>query len=279
MKRVKLIALDMDGTLLASDHATIPQENVEAIRRAHAAGIRVAICTGRMLEDASDFIHRLDMPCMIIAGNGSCASDGPLPEGKIILRRQLTPQDCHRALDILLPSGLAVNGFEDGLVTMCHTDEHWTYHLVARGLIDYTRGEAAMRAAADRGILKLFAVAINCDEKEKIRRVQAVRQAIAEALPHLEVSASSWDNVEIVPGGGKGEALRRVAEYYGLTDENVMAVGDAGNDLSMLRYAFHSVAMGNASEEVKRVCRYQTGTNDECGVAQIIDRVLESKRV
>ena len=62
MNSIRLIALDMDGTLLLSDHRTLPPENIEAIRRADAAGIRVCICTGRMLEDASDFIHRLDLP-------------------------------------------------------------------------------------------------------------------------------------------------------------------------------------------------------------------------
>ena len=57
-----------------------------------------------------------------------------------------------------------------------------------------------------------------------------------------------------------------------------MAVGDEENDLSMLQYAYHSVAMGNASEAVRRVCRYVTATNDECGVARIIERVLASRK-
>ena len=67
MKRVRLIALDMDGTLLLSDHQTVPQRNIDAIRRADAAGIHVCICTGRMIEDASDFVKRLNLPCMLIA--------------------------------------------------------------------------------------------------------------------------------------------------------------------------------------------------------------------
>ena len=61
----------------------------------------------------------------------------------------------------------------------------------------------------------------------------------------------------------------------GLTRENVMAVGDAANDLSMLEYAAHSVAMGNATQEVIAACRYCTATNDELGVAKIIGRVLD----
>ncbi len=122
MKRVRLIALDMDGTLLRSDHYTVPQENIEAIRGAETAGLRVCISTGRMLEDASDFIHRLRLPCMIIAANGARASDGPLPEGSILLRHNLVPEDAHTALDILLAWGFMINGFEDGLVSTVQDD-------------------------------------------------------------------------------------------------------------------------------------------------------------
>ena len=81
------------------------------------------------------------------------------------------------------------------------------------------------------------------------------------------------------PHAGKGEALERMSAHLGLTREEVMAVGDAQNDLSMLEYAYHSVAMGNADESVRRACRYRTTTNDECGVSAIIERVLASKGV
>ena len=90
MKHVRLIALDMDGTLLLSDHQTVPQRNIDAIRRANAAGIHVCICTGRMLEDASDFMHRLNLPCMLIACNGTRISDAPLPEGRVITNVRLS---------------------------------------------------------------------------------------------------------------------------------------------------------------------------------------------
>ena len=77
--------------------------------------------------------------------------------------------------------------------------------------------------------------------------------------------------------GYYGEHLVLLAQTLGLTRENVMAVGDAGNDLSMLEYAFHSVAMGNATKDVLACCRYVTASNDECGVAQIIEHVIASQ--
>ena len=277
MKRVRMIALDMDGTLLLSDHHTVPQRNIDAIRRAHALGIRVVINTGRMMEDASDFIRRLDLPCMIIAANGARASDGPMPGSRLLYRCCLAPQDAHRALDILIPSGLTINGFEDGVVHTAGGRDVRKYHLVNRGLIEARYGEQTIREAADRGLMKLFAVGDGFAGDVYDPRVGAARSQITQCLGHLQISSSAAGNIEITsPEAGKGTTLARVAAHYGLTREQVMAVGDAGNDLNMLEYAWHSVAMGNASEEVKRICRYTTASNDECGVAQIIDRVIDA---
>ena len=99
-----------------------------------------------------------------------------------------------------------------------------------------------------------------------------------QALPHLQITSSAPGNVEIIsPKAGKGVALAHVAGLLGLTRENVMAVGDAGNDLNMLEYAYHSVAMANSTPDVLACCRYRTASNDDCGVAEIIERVIAAK--
>ena len=246
MKRVRLIALDMDGTLLLSDHQTVPQRNIDAIRRANAAGIHVCICTGRMIEDASDFVKRLNLPCMLIACNGTRISDAPLPEGRILYRRSLAP------------------------------GQH--YHVAKRALVDVCYGEEAMYAAAERGIMKLYLAEDGCDGAADNANIRAARAAVRAALPHLQMTKSAPGNIEITPeNAGKGTALAYLAQYLGLEREQVMAMGDAENDLSMLEYAEHSVAMANASDEVKAACRYQTASNDDCGVAAMIDRVLAAK--
>lgn len=277
MKRVRLIALDMDGTLLASDHHTVPQRNIDAIRRADSLGIRVCISTGRMAEDASDFIRRLDLPCMIIAADGARAYDAPTPGGKLLCRCDMTPQDAHRVLDILMPTGLLVHVFEDGAVNTAGGQPGQRYHLVERGLIEARYGEENLRAAADRGVLKIFAESGGFAGSIYNPNVEPARRRIMEELPHLQVTSSGIGNIEITaPEGGKGVALARIAAQLGLTRENVMAVGDACNDLNMLEYAYHSVAMGNALPEVRAACRYVTASNDECGVAQIIEQVIEA---
>lgn len=279
MKRVKLIALDMDGTLLASDHNTIPQRNIEAIRRAQAAGIGVCINTGRMLEDAGDFLRRYDLPCMIISGDGTRVATAPLPEGKVILRRDLSPEDACRALEICLASGLTIHAFEDGFVNSVIGENGTPYHLLERGLIGVRYGEEALFAAAKRGLLKIFVVTEGFAGSVYSDKIPPLREKLRKALPHLEISSSGLGNIEIVSSqAGKGRALAAVAKQMGIGPENVMAVGDAGNDLNMLEYAYHSVAMGNARPEVLAVCRYRTSSNNECGVAEIIERVLAAQK-
>ena len=277
VNRVKLIALDMDGTLLLSDHQTVPQRNIDAIRRAHALGIRVAISTGRMIEDASDFIRRLNLPCMIVAANGARAADGPMPGAQWLYRSHIAPADAHAALDILIPYGMMINGFEDGIVNTVPDGSGRKYHLVYRGLIEDRYGEKPIREAADRGIMKIFVESGGFAGSEFDPRIAPAREQIIRQLPHLQVTSSAPGNIEIMaPDAGKGTALAQVAAYFGLTRENVMAMGDAANDLNMLEYAYHSVAMGNATPEVLACCRYKTTTNDECGVADMIERVIEA---
>lgn len=277
MNRVRLIALDMDGTLLASDHHTLPRENIDAIRRAHSLGIRVAISTGRMIEDASDFVRKYDLPCMIVAANGARACTGPMPGGDWIYRCNLAPADAHRALDLLMQSGLAIHGFEDGVVNTVDNGSGKKYHLVYRGLIEDRYGEAEIRKAADRGIMKIFAVGDGFAGDVYDPRVEPIRRKLVQEMSHLQITSSAPGNVEIIsPMAGKGVALSHVAERLGLTHENVMAVGDAGNDLNMLEYAYHSVAMGNATPEVLACCRHRTASNDACGVAKIIEQVIEA---
>lgn len=284
MKRVKLIALDLDGTLLASDHVTVPQENINAIRNARSNGLLVTISTGRMLEDASDFLRRLNLPCMIISSNGSRVSDGPLPNCEVFSRKCLQPEDARKAIDILLNCGLIVNAFEDGMVATDAQGTGFVYHSVERGLLRAVYGREALYGVAKRGALKLFAVTSRSGQEDAFR-LECARSRLRSVLPQLNVTDSgpgfsASGNVEVLPeGSGKGAALSAMATRYGFSPEEVMAIGDADNDISMLKYAYHSVAMGNAPESIKSICRYKTTSNDECGVARAINLVLAAKNV
>ena len=207
MKRVRLIALDMDGTLLLSDHQTVPQRNIDAIRRADAAGIRVCICTGRMIEDASDFVKRLKLPCMLIACNGTRISDAPLPEGRILYRRSLEPEDAKRAIDLLMPYHIMMNGFEDGRVTTIAFAPGQHYHVAKRALVDVCYGEEAMYAAAERGIMKLYLAEDGCDGAADNANIRAARAAVRAALPADAELDGSTVKAEFTADSGRALAV------------------------------------------------------------------------
>ncbi len=279
MDRVKLIALDMDGTLLLSDHVTIPQENIDAIRRAQAAGVQVCINTGRMYEDASDFLRRSNLDCMIISGDGTRIATGPVGRGEIIFRKNLPVQDAIHAIKIALESGLTIHVFEDGAVSSVLGEGGTPYHVLSRkGLLEGHYGEEALFAAARRGAMKVFVVTEGFAGSVFSEKIPQLRERLSRELPHLQIASSGAGNIEIVAAdAGKGRALAAAAARMGIGAEAVMAVGDAGNDMNMLTYAYHSVAMANAQPEVLAACRYTTAGNDACGVARIIERVLEAR--
>ncbi len=269
-QKVRLIALDMDGTLLLSDHATIPDRNIASIRKAQAMGIRVLICTGRLPEDISDYLKRMNLSCMIIACNGATAYTAPMPQGKRMFLHTLPAEDAKRAIAFLAEKHMVINGFESGVVNTFSEDPESHYHLVARHLIEEKRGLENLMAAAERGILKLY-----CYADYSRDRMREIRDELAGIIPNLVITASGANVIEVnAAGTDKGNALRHVAEMLTIPREAVMAIGDEENDIPMLQYAGFSVAMGNAIESVKKICRFVTAENDACGVSEAIESVL-----
>ena len=143
----------------------------------------------------------------------------------------------------------------------------------------------------DAGLVFDIAKAVSIDELKASSEIifQAMYMARAPYLdlfqeakesalaPEFSVVRSQEYIFEIMPKGyTKATALKALSEKLGFTPAEVMAIGDAANDIEMLEFADNSVAMGNATDEVKALCRYETTTNDQAGVAQAIyDYVLK----
>lgn len=272
---VKLIALDMDGTLLLSDHKTIHPENIRAIRTAQEAGLAVFISTGRLPEDVTDFLRRDALEMGMICCNGAVAYAGPLPDGRQMVKSTFKPETAHRVLDVLIPYGIMINAFEPGWVsTIARSPDHH-YHLLSRNLIGEHRGAEALRASADRGILKFYCMEEPGWAHLPSEIIEAVRMELIRTCPDAQVTRSAPGIVEVMPlGVGKGQTLLAVAAQMGIGPESIMAVGDEENDLDMLERVSKSVAMGNASQRVLETCRYLTLSNDDAGVAEAINMAL-----
>ena len=271
---VRLIAMDMDGTLLGNQGKQISAENLLALRDAQAAGIMLAICSGRCPEDVSFYASDAQLnDIRVIALNGGWVLDRP--HGRCMDASFMTEETTLRLLKL-------INGYESLICGWFRGDElvlsyeegrrvdlglSWGTHMNrAGGKIKVTYNMTDFDAMAKAGCSKLVCIA-----PEDASMLPEVRRAMEEALPELEVSSSWSNNLEIMPRGvNKGTALTKLADMLNIGMEDVMAIGDNENDLPMLEVAGYGVAMGNATPRVLKTCALHTKDNLHDGVAWAI---------
>lgn len=272
---IKLIAIDVDGTLLNS-RKELTAPTAEAIQAAEAQGIRVCICSGRPLSDCREYIERLPEMGYIVLCTGAQVID--LQTGKDIFRKALTAEELRMLYEIVCRYDTFPEIFdEDGgihnrasdltkevirdeamLAFLCRT------HIGEKDLDAYVANYTGLTN-------KIHMFFKDLSHKPKLR-------AELEALPY-EVMESDFDDLEIMPVGvDKAVGLAKLAEHLGLKPEEVLALGDGGNDAAMLRWAGLGIAMKNGSEEAKSAADRVSGlTNDEDGAAQVIWAVLKGE--
>ncbi|MFC7319620.1 Cof-type HAD-IIB family hydrolase [Halobacillus campisalis] len=243
-KDIKLIALDMDGTLLNSGE-TVSEANYKAIKKAKDQGIHVVLSTGRSLERCQEIAESLGRSSYIVTING-----GEIYNDKFELVDQTV-------LDAALVERLWELKEE-------HDVHYWSTTVQGQ----FNSSENFEKEINEYDWLK-FGFDIQDDE---------IRQVVLDELQNneaLEISNSSPTNIEVNPSGvNKAAALLKVCERLDIEMENVMAVGDSLNDMAMIKEAGIGVAMGNAQEDVKNEAAWVTSTNDEDGVAEAIERIL-----
>ena len=260
---VGLVAIDLDGTLLRKDK-TISAQNVRTLMEAQARGITVCINTGRMAQDAAELARQNGLVCAVAGNNGAHIMDA---QGRTLYSGLIPGEKAVALCRMGLGSGMKLVAHFDGYVAVYPAQMR--YAPVSRSAsIGCRHGfEQMLRSAAD-GMRKLVVLG----ERHDPRLVQ-LRSQVNARFPELPVVSSGADNVEIgVEGSGKDAALRLLCGLYGVPVSHAMAIGDAENDLPMLRAAGWSTAMANASEAVKAVCRFVTLGNEEDGVAYAVRR-------
>ncbi|MFC0472449.1 Cof-type HAD-IIB family hydrolase [Halalkalibacter kiskunsagensis] len=244
-KPIKLIAIDMDGTLLNDQHE-ISNENRKAIKEAEKQGIHVVISTGRTRMTCDELVNSLSLSSYLITVNGSEIWD----EARSLVERQLLNTEYIEYMWQLKEK---------------HNTNCWA------ATVGKVWREEFPEDFSTHEWMK-FGFDIKDDQ---------VRQIILEELSNnkaLEVSNSSPTNLEINAAGvNKAIALEKVCERMGITMDNVLAMGDSLNDLAMINAAGVGVAMGNAQPFVKESADWVTTTNVEDGVANAIKKwVLEN---
>jgi len=275
-KEIRLIASDLDGTLLDSK-GNISAYNIETIKKAQEAGIVFAISTGRFPENAAQIMLEADLNCPIVSLNGAVVELAP--NGQRIHEDYLD-MDAARAVFELLES-LGEGYYLFGRATVASRRD-WPRHISERNAdqlvsikrrVSYTYGLEACEMALSRPQHKFFVY--HSEGGLPLSEVAAQLRLI----PGVEVTQSSERNLEVMPDtADKGVGLRLLAEALGIPREQVMALGDQHNDLSMIVWAGLGVAMGNAAQEVVDAADAVTAGNDEDGVGKAIAKyVLEEQ--
>ena len=283
---INLIATDMDGTLLNAAHE-ISEENINAIHYAQSLGITVVIATGRAFYEASTPVAQTDLKVPYICLNGAedrdesfnISSTSNLNRELIDrITGELNSEDIY--YQIYTNIGIYTENPERDLEIYIDIAER------AGQQADVEKIKAGIQKRIDNATLKVVEnydkiketpgeivmkiLAFDSD-LEKIDRVSA---KLAES-GSLAVSSSSRGNIEITHADAqKGIALATIAEKLHIDMDNVMAIGDNLNDISMLERVGYPVAMSNGTEEVKAASKYITETNENSGVGKAIMKLL-----
>jgi Cof subfamily protein (haloacid dehalogenase superfamily) len=275
---IRLIAIDIDGTLLDST-AQVSQANLDALRRAHEAGVEVVLVTGRRHKFALPIGESLGFDLWIISSNGAVTRS---TRGEAF-HRDLMPlatatRICHYMREFR--NHMVITFDREGMGAIVCENHEQLYGVIQRWMeknapyIEYV--SPIERALTEDPIQTMF-----CGP---IAMMETARQRLLECdfAQEITVLQTKYDHrdltiVDILNAGcSKGHALERWAAYRGIERSEVMAIGDNYNDIEMLTFAGHPVIMGNASDDLKRDGWTITLRNDESGVAAAIEQVLDS---
>ncbi|MGL5756758.1 MAG: Cof-type HAD-IIB family hydrolase [Paraclostridium sp.] len=267
---IKLICIDMDGTLLM-DQQNISRENKDAIKEAIAKGIHIAITTGRVYDCAKLYSDEIGLKTPIIASNGAFIGGS---DGEVIYSNPLNRNEVDDFLNITSKYNLyAYLTANFGIVSTNKLPENHIYKVLNKRLKD----DEKIKLKVIDNIADACHLYPNellkgvCVEKEDTEKLMRAKCELKKLNPELEIVSSWDDNFEIMKkGSSKGEAVARLAKYYNLKRDEIMCIGDSENDLSMIEYAGVGVAMGNAIDKVKKAAQYVTSPNTESGVAKAI---------
>ena len=272
----KVIALDLDGTLLTDDKKVTP-ENKKAIQLAKEQGVKIVLCTGRPLYGILPFyeeleLHELDLEGYVILNNG--CSIHRTHDWKLIDSAKMTADD----IDYLYKFSEEKDDINFTLVDEKHyfnigkkpTDELiMDANFVFSDITDITLEEAK---SGKYNIVK----AMYLGNPKKMAEFHSNYENILKEN-YSEVLSQPYVYEVLPKGNNKGTGLKALVERLGIKQEEVMAIGDGNNDVEMLEYANYGVAMGNASELARNAAKYTTDTNENDGVAKAIRKYALNK--
>lgn len=261
--KYKMIAIDMDGTLLTDDKR-ISERNMRALKAAMEAGVRVCIATGRAWQGSRKFIDAIVPNAPVINSNGSMITD---PSTGEILFNVTIPADSAKKI--------IARGNEWDVSQIIWYRNILYGNRIDDMLIDYGHRFGGMDPTlatdtdkmAETGISKI----LWHDDPEKV--LEWRRRGVEDMFDGVFVCTSEPDCLELYSNKvSKARAVGQVGQMYGIGPEEIITVGDGGNDIPMLKFAGLGIAVANARDEVRAEADEVTLSNEEDGVAAVIEK-------
>lgn len=263
--RIKLIAVDLDGTLLSSSRQ-LSAASVDAVQAAVAAGVHVCLASGRAVSTIFPYADQLGLVGPIVSCNGAYVLG---PGREEIGHSTLPAESSHKVLDYAHRHDLHTNLYTRADVFFSH-DGHWAQ-------VYRSRTGVRERGRLDAGGMKRIEATkiLFVDDRSAVLRHHEATSKLLDSS-EATIALSEAEYIEFLPPGvDKSVGLQVVASALNLHQSEVAAVGDYLNDLEMVRWAGFSGAVSNGALEVREQANLVVASNDEDGAAEFIRAALE----
>ena len=270
-KQIKMIALDLDGTLL-NEQKAVTEHTREVLTAAIAQGVTVLVATGRPLVGVPAVLRQFPGIRYVVTANGARVVDQQ--KDKILYERLIKPEAAEKVLDIFAEYDTLREVFHNGKGYMNRVDKpdrFFENDLMKEYILTTRKPVRDLKEttwALPGGFDKVRAV-FSCPQE----REEAMQRMKSEK--GLAVTSAIHNDIEVnLAGVNKGTALLALGERLGIWRDEIMACGDGMNDVEMISQAGLGVAMENGVEEVRRVADHITAANDDEGVAKAIEMFI-----
>lgn len=265
---VKIIATDLDGTLMAPDHLTVTERTKKSLVAAHEKGIKIAVATGRALSFTEGVTKQVPFADYVICSNGASVYDRN--KNEFIYTNLVSPEVTYEVVKLLETLPVYYNIYMDGKIyaqagkaeyfensdlPTAFLEDFASRLVISDDMLSEVKGKGA----------ELIDVFYNAETKKTIFDFFESNGLVLTSALTGVVSATAV-------GSDKGTALKGLCGIMGFGADEAMTFGDASNDSTMLKFAHYSFAMANGDEICKASARYQAPSNAEDGVAQMIEK-------
>lgn len=264
--KYKMVVIDLDDTLLQSNKA-ISVKSAGLLKEIADKGIKVILASGRTVESACYYMEQLGLDFPVIGFQGACIYDC---KSKKMLSEKLIDQKAALPIIKHIESlGIHCNVYSEDKVYIKESNEWSNFYKEI-----FINNSVMLEVGKLSEFIKFPMIKILMADDNKV---------LLKVKPEMEEVAGSDINVFFSQPyflefthkyATKGHALKELSESYGIKREEIIAIGDSYNDISMLEYAGLGICMGNGPEDVKKIADYVTLGNDEGGVAHVIEKFI-----